>query len=283
MCSDSWGFSERITERCWRGRQTGTAGEKGAGPMRLAGKVVVISGSGERMGKAVPLLMAQEGAKIVLGARTAGRLEETAARIRAAGGEAIPVAGDANDPEYMERLIGTAVSAFGRIDIMYNNAGGGFGRQGEGSSIASMSLGFWENNITNNLRTTFLGAKIAAAHMGRQGGGVIINVAADYRVRQLGTIAYGAAKNGIIGFTQNLARELWPQNIRVHCICPGLVRIPLPDGPIQPRTEGGLTRQEAAEDIAYAAVYLASDESAWTTGVILNVDGGNEVLAFDGR
>lgn len=251
--------------------------------MRLAGKVAIVSGSGERMGRAVPLLMAQEGARVVLGARTLDRLEATAARIRAAGGEAIAVAGDANDPEYIERLIATALSTYGRLDIMYNNAGGGFARQGEGSSILEMGLPFWEATITNNLRTTFLGSKLAAAHMVQQGGGVIINVAADYRVRQMGTVAYGAAKNGIIGFTQNLARELWPLNIRVHCICPGLIRVPLLDGLIRPRTEGGLIRQGAAEDVAYAAVYLASDEATWMTGVVLNVDGGNEALAFDGR
>ncbi|MBI4497735.1 MAG: SDR family oxidoreductase [Chloroflexi bacterium] len=169
----------------------------------------------------------------------------------------------------------------GRLDILYNNVGGGFFRQGEGSSIQEMGLAFWEQTIGNNLRSTFLCSKLAVPHLTQQGGGVIINVAADYRVRQLGTVAYGAAKNGIIGFTQNLARELWPQNIRAHCICPGLIRMPLPDDPIRPHVEGGLTRRGAPEDIAFAALYLASDEASWLTGVILNVGGGNEVLAFD--
>lgn len=242
--------------------------------MRLPGKVAVVSGSGERMGKAVPLLFAQEGAKVVIGARTAERLDETVARIREAGGEAIAVPGNSRDPEYARRLMETAVQEFGELDILFNSVGGGFFAPPDLRSLTTTSLDTWRDTLENNLMSTFLCTQAAVPHLEARGGGVVINVAADFRIRQLGTLAYNTAKGGVISFTQGLARELSPKNIRVHCICPGTIRYTVPDGPVRPRTEGGLQRLGAPEDIAYAALYLASDESTWLTGMILNIDGG---------
>lgn len=229
------------------------------------------------MGRAVPLLFAQEGAKVVLMARREETIKETASRIMSNGGEATCAQGDATTADGARRAVDTAVSSYGRLDILYNNAGGGYFRQGEGESIQSMGEPFWQQIIDNNLRSAYQCSKAAIPEMIKNGGGVIINVSADYTVRQKGTAPYGAAKQGLIGFTQNLARELHSQNVRVNCICPGLIRIPLRDGGVEPRRDP-LGRMGSPEDIAYAALYLASDEAAWLTGVILPVDGGNEVM-----
>lgn len=244
--------------------------------MRLAGKVALIVGSGERMGRAVPLLFAQEGAKVVLMARREETIKETASRIMSNGGAATLAQGDATTAEGARSAVDAAVATYGRLDILYNNAGGGYFRQGEGESILEMGEPYWQQIIDNNLRSAYQCSKAAIPEMMKNNGGVIINVSADYTVRQRGTVPYGAAKQGLIGFTQNLARELHSKNIRVNCICPGLIRIPLREGAIEPRREP-LGRMGSPEDIAYAAVYLASDEAAWLTGVVLPVDGGNEV------
>ncbi len=250
--------------------------------MRLEGKVALIVGSGERMGRGVPLLFAQEGAKVALMARSEERIKDTVARIKDNGGEAIYVQGDATTAEAAQNAVSKAVESYGRLDILYNNAGGGYFRPGGGESLAAMEESFWQQIIDNNLKSAYQCSKAAIPEMLKNNRGVIINVSADYTVRQRGPVAYGAAKQGLIGFTQNLAREYYSQNIRVNCICPGLIRIPLRDGPIEPRRDP-LGRQGSPEDIAYAALYLASDEAAWLTGVILPVDGGNEVMLLSER
>lgn len=250
--------------------------------MRLANKVAVVLGSGDRMGKTVPLLMAQEGAKVVIGARTAERIEATAARIRAAGGEAIAIAGNARDPEYVQQVMDTAAREFGGLDILYNGVGGGFFGPPETRNIVTTSYEQWADPLENNLKSMFLAAQAAVPLLESRGGGVIINVSASYRIRQSGTLAYNTAKGGMISFTQGLARQLLPKNIRVHCIAPGTIRInPPEEGPIRPHTEGGLQRLGATEDIAYAVVFLASDESTWLTGIVLNVDGGMDMQVVE--
>ncbi len=244
--------------------------------------MALIVGSGERMGRAVPILFAQEGAKVVLMARSEERIKDTVTRIKDGGGEAIYVQGDATTIEGAQTAVARAVENYGRLDILYNNAGGGYFRQGEGESILAMGEGFWQQIIDNNLRSAYQCSRAVIPEMTKNNRGVIINVSVDYTVRQRGPVAYGAAKEGLIGFTQNLARECHPQNIRVNCICPGLIRIPLRDGAIEPLRDP-LGRQGSPEDIAYAALYLASDEAAWLTGVILPVDGGNEVTLLSER
>ena len=250
--------------------------------MRLDGKIALIVGAGERMGRAVPLLFAQEGAKVVLMARGEERTRDTAARIRDGGGDAVYVQADATTAEGARAGVSRAVDTYGRLDILYNNAGGGYFRQGGGESLADMEESFWQQIIDNNLKSAYQCSKAALPEMLKNNGGVIINVSADYTVRQRGPVPYGAAKQGLIGFTQNLAREYHSQNIRVNCICPGLIRLPLRDGVIEPRREP-LGRHGSPEDVAYAALYLASDEAAWLTGVVLLVDGGNEVTLLERR
>lgn len=213
---------------------------------------------------------------MVLVARRKEAIADTAERILAAGGQATFLQADATQFEDARRAVVTTVDQYGRLDILYNNAGGGYARQGEGTSLLEMGEAFWDQIITNNLRSAYLCSRQAIPVIVRQGGGVILNVAADFTVRQRGTVAYGAAKNGIIGFTQNLARECLALNIRVNCLCPGLIREPLREGAVMPRCEP-LARRGSPEDVAYAALFLVSDEACWITGQVLAVDGGNEV------
>ncbi|MBL8055683.1 MAG: SDR family oxidoreductase, partial [Anaerolineales bacterium] len=128
----------------------------------------------------------------------------------------------------------------------------------------------------------FYGAQAVIPHLQQAGGGTILTLAAGYKTRRDGNVAYGTVKEGVIGFTRNLARELHAANIRVNCLCPGLIRQPLPAGPIG-RPHPALARQGQPEDIAHAALFLASDEARWITGQTLVVDGGDEVLAGQPR
>lgn len=243
--------------------------------MRLSDKVAVISGVGPRMGQATALLFAQEGARVVLVARTSRLGPGLVERMRVAGGEAHFAPADATAPTEAERAIAEAVDRFGRLDVLVNNAGGGSLPYYEGP--AETALDFFDEVLGNNLRGPFLMSKYVVPVMRAAGGGSIINYSAGYKTRRDGNVAYGAAKEGVIGLTRNMARALYADNIRVNAICPGGIRLPLEDGPVVARREH-IRRAGRPEDAAFLALYLASDESAWVTGQAFVVDGGDEVL-----
>jgi NAD(P)-dependent dehydrogenase (short-subunit alcohol dehydrogenase family) len=242
--------------------------------MRLAGKVAIVSGAGAGMGRATALLFAQEGASVVITARHSERIEETAARIRAAGGQGLAVQANAADSADAERVVRTTLDTYGRLDVLQNTGGGGFTPNFLGPD--EVDVEFFDQVVMNNVRSGFLMARFAVPHMAAQGGGSIVNVSAADKTRLDGNLAYGTGKAGVIGLTRNMARALYARNIRVNAILPGLVRIPLSEGPIQPPV-GHIRRRGRPEDIAYLALYLASDESAWVTGQTFVVDGGDEV------
>jgi NAD(P)-dependent dehydrogenase (short-subunit alcohol dehydrogenase family) len=247
--------------------------------MRLENRVAVIAGVGRGMGAATALLFAQEGARVVMAARNTGQVETVAARIRAAGGEVLVVQADLTDEHGPHAVVEKAVSAYGGLDIYLSLAGGFFRFE---KSVLETEPDFLDRVLANHLRTIFYGVRAAAPHIRARGGGAMVTFAAGYKTRRDGTAAYGAAKDGVIGFTRNLARELHADNIRVNCIAPGLIRLPLRDGAIE-LPEAELARRGQPEDIAYAALYLASDESRWVTGQVLAVDGGDEVYAGQPR
>ena len=242
--------------------------------MRLQDKVAFIAGAGGPMGTAVPLLFAQEGAKVVLAARRAEPLQALAERVIASGGEAAWTTADLTTAQGAQRAVERAKEVYGKLDILYNNLGDAASR---GQRLADTSEEAWDYLTTINLKTAYLCARYAIPAMLRNNGGVIIHVSASYDVRQRSNSGYGAAKAGLLGLTQNLARSYREDNIRVVCICPDGIQSTEVGGRVG-RPDPHLVRRGQPEDVAYAALYLASDEAAWITGVILPVEGGNELV-----
>lgn len=238
--------------------------------MRLKDKVALIAGAGPGMGRATALLFAQEGAKVGVIARDPNKGKETARRITAAGGEAIGMAGDLTVRTEADKAVTTIVEHWGKLDILYYGAGGFFVPTKEFDDIDEE---FWHLALSNALDGLYNMAQATRPHL--RGGGAIVTVAASFSVRQEGNPAYGATKGGVIGLSQSLAKEFYPDDIRVNCIGSGLIRAPLTEGTVEPVT--GLARTGHPEDIAYAALYFASDESGWVTGQVLNIDGGVDV------
>ncbi len=238
--------------------------------MRLKDKVALIVGAGGPMGTAVACLFAQEGAKVVLAARREEPLKALMARIQQLGGEVTFVTGDALTAEGSQRMVNHALEHFGRLDILYHNVGDyAFGDLPLWKTEESQ----WHYLIDVNLNSAFLPCRFAIPAIQQTGGGVIVVVSAASRVRLHAHPGYAAAKAGLIEFALNLACALKPFNIRVHCLCPSDVgqlksaeRIGLP--------MPSLNRGGEPEDVAYAALFLCSDESAWLTGLVLPVDGG---------
>lgn len=255
--------------------------------MRLEGKVALIVGAGEHLGRSVPLLFAQEGASVVIAARRSHVLDETATMIRSKGGNVRCVVGDAAEREDVDRMVDTAVSEFGRLDVLYNNIGGGWVEIDR--RLHELSDQAYEQIVRSNLVAVVNTCRAAAAQMLKQGGGgVIINVSASRTVRRMANPVYAYTKAGMIELTLNMARDYLEDGIRVNCLCPGLfVYEPIRDPIVRPvsvpliRRLPKTARQGDPADLAYAALYLASDESSFVTGQVLSVDGGDEVKLKD--
>ena len=245
--------------------------------MRLDNKVALMTGIGQGMGRATAKLFAQEGANVVLTARTEDRLKETSEQIKKLGGTSIIVPADVSIRDQAKAAIDKAVEEFGRLDIIYSAAGGNFDPS---RKLQDVDEEFFSQTISNTVNSLYHLSHLARPIMKNQGGGSIVAVAASFSVRQEGNSAYGAAKSAIVGLTKNLARELHSENIRVNSIAAGLFRGPLDGGKILP-PEATLLRTGYPQDIAYSSLFLASDESSWITGQNISVDGGVDVGARD--
>lgn len=248
--------------------------------MRLKDKAALIVGVGPGMGQAMARLFAQEGARVALVARRTEHIQPLADALNARQpGTALAIQADATVRAQAEAVVAQAAQSFGRLDIVALLPGGGFRHV---QDLARTEDEFFEGLLRNHLLTLLYATRAAIPHLQQAGGGAILTLAAGYKTRRDGNVAYGTVKDGVIGFTRNLARELHAANIRVNCLCPGLIRQPLPSGPIAV-PQAGLARQGQPEDIAHAALFLASDEARWITGQTLVVDGGDEVLAGQPR
>lgn len=223
------------------------------------------------MGAATPLLFAQQGARVVLAARRAQPLEELARRIEAVGGEASIVTGDLMREDAMRAAVAHAEQQFGRLDIAFNNLGDFVLPD---VAVEATSEEQWDYLTDINLKTAYLLTRFAVPAMQRAGRGVLLHLAASADVRGVAHPGYAAAKLGLVGLTQRTALAYRKQGIRVICLCPSgmgnqfpAARVGLPNPQLQ---RGG-----TAEDLAWAALFLASDEATWITGVTLPIDGGN--------
>ena len=242
--------------------------------MRLKDKVALFAGAGSNMSRATALLFAQEGAKVVLAARTTETMEETAERIRANGGNVLTHQTDLMDAARVDALVDATVAEFGGIDCLIHAAGGFFSTEHD---ITTMEPAFWNGALQNNLQTLFNPVRRLVPILEARGGGCLITISAGERVRQDANSAYAVAKAGMVAAAKNLAKELYDKNIRVHALCPGIIWDPLPDGEIAPAS-AQLERLGNPIDVAYAALWLCSDEAAWVTGLELTVDGGDSLF-----
>jgi NAD(P)-dependent dehydrogenase (short-subunit alcohol dehydrogenase family) len=238
----------------------------------MADKKVVVAGAGDNMGRAVPRLLAREGADLLLVSRNREHLEETA-RLTAAGGrKVVSFHADLAAPGTAERVAERAHAELGGIDALVYLAGGGFQPD---AGVEDLTEATWDAVIETTLTGPFHLVRALLPELARRRGSVTF-VTAGTATRQMGSPAYAASKGGVEAFALNLARRLWARHVRVNVVQPGLIWY-RHDG-LEPPPDRGLDRFGAAVDVAYAVLYLCSDEAAWVTGVCLRVDGGDDVL-----
>ena len=246
---------------------------------KLDNKVAMITGAGSGIGRASAYLFAREGANLIIADINDAGGEETVANIRSDSGEAIFIHTDVTMAYEVERLVKTAMGRFGKIDILYNNAGIFMGE----TAVEDIEESFWDRLYAVNVKSVFLMVKYVVPEMKRAGKGVIINTASSTAVRYRGHIsAYTSTKGAVITLTKALAVELGPYKIRVNCIIPGATDTPmirmLPDEIMQKvLSMASFNRLIKPEEIAHAALYLASDEATMITGADIKVDGGRGI------
>ncbi|HIF13431.1 MAG TPA: SDR family oxidoreductase [Dehalococcoidia bacterium] len=262
--------------------------------LRLEGKIALISGGASGIGRAEAVLFAREGAAVVIADLQVGQAGDLVDEITAAGGRAAFVQLDVRDTEAWEASVEFTESTFGLVTILGNNAGTNF-RVGWDEQTPEM----WQTVLDVNLTGTYLGIRAVVPSMRKAGGGSIINIASSAALKQGGGgPAYATSKTAIVGLSRNAALAHAGDNIRVSALCPGHVDTPFirgsqshskntwstdianPDNYAHRMEQQPLAigRLQSGEDIAYGALYLASDESSTVTGATIAIDGGSTLL-----
>lgn len=250
---------------------------------RLDGKAAIVTGAASRgegvgNGKAMAMLFAREGARVVLVNRSAERAEELRQEIVAEGGEASVYAADMTDPKAAQGAVDAAMERYGRLDILVNNIGiGGPGK------VEAVDDAVWQDTMAANVTTAMNGCRAAVPAMRKSGGGSIINVSsiagALGLISEHGAAAYATSKAAIHGLTLSVAADYAAEQIRCNCIVIGTVNTPMvarlgEEGRERRRQMVPMKTEGTGWDVGWAAVYLASDEARWVTGLMLPVDGG---------
>ncbi len=249
--------------------------------MRLAGKVAIVTGGTSGIGRATALLFADEGAAVSITGRDERRGREVVEEIEGRGGRAIFVRADVRVAEDCRRTVEATIAAFGRVDVLFNNAG---------VFVAADAIDCteeeWDAQVDTSLKGTFLMSKLVLPHMVARGGGSIVNNASGWGlVGGDRAVAYCAAKGGVVVMTKAMAIDHGRQGVRVNCVCPGDTETPMEHADAAHRgmtwrayVEGAsdrpLGRMGEPEEVARAVLFLASDESSFVTGAALPVDGG---------
>ncbi len=255
--------------------------------MRLQDKVSIITGAGSGMGRTAALMFAAEGSKIVVAEFSEAAGQETVRLVREAGGDASFVRVDVSKEADAKAMVDHTVATYGRVDVLYNNAGI---MPEADHSVTDTSVEVWDQVMAVNVRGTFLGCKYALPVMLDQGSGSIINVSSFVAILGCSNPqdAYTASKGAVLALTKSLAVQFAPKGVRANAICPGPVETPLLMDWLVKDEEAKrirLARNPTGrfgkpEEIVAMALYLASDESRWTNGTAMVVDGGISVNYF---
>ena len=255
--------------------------------MRLQDKVAVITGAGGGMGRTAAQMFATEGARVVVAEFSEAAGRETVRLVEEAGGHATFVKTDVSKEADAKGMVEHAVATYGRVDVLYNNAGV---MPEADHSVIDTSVEAWDQVMAVNVRGTFLGCKYAIPKMVEQGSGSVINISSFVAILGCSNPqdAYTASKGAVLALTKSLAVQFGPRGVRSNAICPGPVETPLLMDWLVKDEEAKrirLARNPTGrfgkpEEIVYMAMYLASDESRWTNGASMVVDGGITVNYF---
>jgi NAD(P)-dependent dehydrogenase (short-subunit alcohol dehydrogenase family) len=254
--------------------------------MRLASKTVLITGAGSGMGRLAAQMFAGEGAQIVAADVSEAALRETVSLVEGEGGAIVGVTADVTDGASVRKLVAAGVKAFGKLTVLYNNAGI---FPDDDTSVVETDESVYQRVLDVNLKGVYLCCKYGIPELIKAGGGSVINIA-SFTALMGCTVpqdAYTASKGAVLSLTRSLAVQYGPQGVRANAICPGPILTPMLET-LFPSEEERLKRLNRiplarfgrAEDVVYAGLYLASDESSWTTGTTFVVDGGITVNYF---